>query len=384
MDVLSLGVVGSSLKENERRVPIHPRHLDRIPADLRAAMVVERGYGRAFGVPDDVLASRVGRLGSRAEVLAADVVLLPKPTHADVAALRDGQVLWGWPHLVQDPAVTQLAIDKRLTVIAWEAMNHWTSDGSFGVHVFHMNNEIAGYASVLHAMQLRGLTGHYGRHLKAVVIGFGNTARGAVTALQSTGVHDITVLTQREVALVAAPIPGVTLDHMDRVPGDLSRTVTLRDDGDHLPTARFLAEHDIVVNCVFQDTDRPLMFVTDDELALFRPGSLIVDVSCDAGMAFECARPTSFELPLFHAGHDVHYYGVDHSPSYLHDSATWVISEALIPHLGTVMRGPATWDDDDTIRLAIEVRAGVVQNQKILTFQRRAAEHPHPVHVEQG
>jgi alanine dehydrogenase len=384
MSLLSLGVVGSSSKENERRVPIHPRHLDRIPAELRAAMVLERGYGRHFGVHDDALAAVVGRVASRAEVLDADVVLLPKPLHADIEQLRDGQVLWGWPHLVQDTTLTQLAIDKRLTVIAWEAMNHWTSDGSFGVHVFHMNNEIAGYASVLHAMQLRGLTGHYGRHLSAVVIGFGNTARGAVTALQSLGVHDITVLTQRDVALVAAPIPGAALDHMERVPEDPSRTITLRDDGAHVPTSAFLAGHDIIVNCVFQDTDRPLMFVTNDELSLFRPGSLLVDVSCDAGMAFECARPTSFEEPMFNAGHDVHYYGVDHSPSYLHDSATWVISDALIPHLATVMRGPAAWDADETIRLAIEVREGVVQNPKILSFQRRAAEHPHPVHVEHG
>ena len=59
------------------------------------------------------------------------------------------------------------------------------------VHVFHMNNELAGYCSVLHAMTLIGSTGHYGRQLKAAVIGFGNTARGAITALQALGVHDV-------------------------------------------------------------------------------------------------------------------------------------------------------------------------------------------------
>ena len=34
-------------------------------------------------------------------------------------------------------------------MIAFEAMNHWGSDGTFGLHVFHMNNEIAGYCSVV-------------------------------------------------------------------------------------------------------------------------------------------------------------------------------------------------------------------------------------------
>ena len=49
--------------------------------------------------------------------------------------------------------MTQLGIDRRLTLIAWEAMNHWTSTGAFSVHVFHKNNELAGYCSVLHAMR---------------------------------------------------------------------------------------------------------------------------------------------------------------------------------------------------------------------------------------
>ena len=41
--------------------------------------------------------------------------------------------------------MTQLAIDRGLTLIAWEAMNHWNRDGTFSVHVFHKNNEMAGY-----------------------------------------------------------------------------------------------------------------------------------------------------------------------------------------------------------------------------------------------
>ena len=286
-------------------------------------------------------------------------------------------MLWGWPHAVQDPDLTQTSIDKRLTLIAWEAMNHWTPQGIFVVHVFHLNNELAGYCSVLHALTLVGTTGHYGRHLRAAVIGFGNTARGAVTALQALGVHDITVLTMRDVTAVASPIPSVVLEHLDRTAGDRSRTTVETPTGP-VPTAEFLAGFDIVVNCVLQDTDAPLMFVTDAELAAFPPGSLLVDVSCDAGMGFECARPTSFEQPMVTVGDGVAYYGVDHSPAYLWNSATWGISEAVIPYLRTVMEGPASWDRDLTIRRAIEIRDGVVQNPKILSFQGRATDHPHP------
>jgi len=377
VDRLSLGVVGTSRKEHEYRLPIHPLHLDRVDADLRSRIFLERGYGRRFGVPDEQLAPLVGGFGSREELIAErDVILLPKPTPVDIAELRAGQVLWGWPHCVQDDAVTQLGIDRRLTMIAWEAMNHWTADGGFGVHVFHKNNELAGYCSVLHALQLLGSTGDYGRRLRAAVISFGATARGAVIGLTGLGVTDVTVLTQRESTAVASPIPSVRMGQFERAGPGSARTLAMKRAGP-VPMADYLAAYDIIVNCVLQDTDSPLMFVTTDELGRFAPGTLVIDVSCDEGMGFEWARPTSFTEPMFTIGAGVHYYAVDHSPSYLWNSATWEISEALSPYLRTVLHGPDAWDRDETIRRAIEIRAGVILNPKILSFQGRSADHPH-------
>ena len=57
-------------------------------------------------------------------------------------------------------------------------------------------------------------------------------------------------------------------------------------------------------------------------------------------MGFSWARPTSFDDPTFVVGDNVTYYAVDHSPSYLWNSATWEISEALLPHIETVLAGP--------------------------------------------
>ena len=219
MTLLGLGVIGTSAKENELRLPLHPEHLGGLDADLRERITLEHGYGERFGYSDTDLAGLVAGLASREEILAgSDVVLLPKPQHADVARLREGTVLWGWPHCVQDPVLTQLAIDRRLTLIAFEVMNHWTRDGRVGLHVFHKNNELAGYCSVLHALQLTGRTGDYGRRLSAVVIGFGATARGAVTALNAHGIHDVCVLTSRGVAAVGSPIHSVRILQFDQDP----------------------------------------------------------------------------------------------------------------------------------------------------------------------
>ncbi len=378
MTALSLGVIGTSAKENEHRLPLHPEHFDRIDEGIRRRITLEHGYAERFGRADAELADLVAGFGTRAEILAtADVVLLPKPQHEDIEAMHAGQVLWGWPHCVQDPVLTQLAIDRELTLIAFEAMNHWTIDGSVGLHVFHKNNELAGYCSVLQSLQLTGVTGNYGRRLSAVVIGFGATARGAVTALSALGVHDIAVLTNRGVAAVGSPIHAVLIRQFDHDPEThLSHVIT---DRGRVPLAPYLAENDIVVNCTLQDTARPLTYLTTEDLPLFRQGSLIVDVSCDEGMGFSWAVPTTFDEPMFKVGGHVDYYAVDHSPSYLWNSATWENSEATLPFLDIVLSGGDSWDADETISRAIEIRAGHIVNPAILAFQGRSETFPHQV-----
>jgi alanine dehydrogenase len=374
---LSLGLLGTTRKENEFRLPIHPQHFERIDPGLRERIFLEHGYGERFGASPEELSSFLGGMRSREELIdECDIIVLPKPLPEDLAEMREGQVFWGWPHCVQDEALTQIAIERRQTLIAWEAMNYWMGEGSFRVHVFHKNNELAGYCSVLHAMQLLGITGEYGRRLRAAVISLGSTGRGAVTALSALGVLDINALTHRNVLTVTSPSHSVRMVHFENAKDDPTRAVAIHGSGP-VPVADLLAEHDVVVNCVLQDTDSPLLFVMNDEVDRFAPGSLIVDVSVDEGMGFEWARPTTFDDPIVTIGNDVHYYAVDHSPSYLWNSSTWEISDALLPHIPTVMGGPEAWNRDETIRRAIEIRDGVVQNPKILSFQGRAAEYPH-------
>ncbi|MEV6769836.1 N(5)-(carboxyethyl)ornithine synthase [Nocardia sp. NPDC051030] len=379
MKQLTVGVVATSRKEDEHRLAIHPAHLDRIDPSLRNRVFLERGYGDRFGYSDEDLAPLIGGLRTREQLFAeCDVLLLPKPLAEDLENLRSGQVVWGWPHCVQDERMTQLAIDRGLTLIAWEAMNHWTKEGNFSVHVFHKNNELAGYCSVLHALQLRGSSGDYGRRMRAAVISFGATARGAVRGLSALGISDVTVLTQRSVSAVASPFASVRMQHFQRDPANPSRTLALKapEPG---PLAEMLAQYDVVVNCILQDTEEPLMFVQNEDLKLFARGTLFIDVSCDEGMGFEWARPTSFADPMLSIGDDLHYYAVDHSPSYLWNSATWENSEALLEYLPIVMAGPEAWEGSETIRRAIEIRDGRVQNLRILSFQGRAAAYPYAV-----
>ncbi|MGI8433884.1 MAG: N(5)-(carboxyethyl)ornithine synthase [Nocardioidaceae bacterium] len=377
MDQLTLGVIAKTAKEDERRLPIHPLHVERIDEEVRRRVYLECGYAEGFGIPDEQLAPLVAGVWPRDRLMAeCDVIALAKPQPHDLAELGEGKVLWGWPHCVQDRELTQQAIDRRLTLIAFEAMNYWHADGSFNLHVFHKNNELAGYASVLHALQIIGSTGVYGRRLRAVVIGFGATARGAVTALSAHGIHDVDILTSRGVTAVSSPIHSAQILHF-KYDEDDRRGSSVETEEREVPLVEFLAEHDVIVNCVLQDTNSPMTLFRDDDLPALASGTLVVDVSCDEGMGFSWARPTSFADPVFVVGDNVCYYAVDHSPSYLWNSATWEISEALLPYLEPVLNGSEAWDADETIQRAIEIRDGVIQNPKILSFQQRSANYPH-------
>jgi len=375
--MLKLAVVGTSRKENEQRLPIHPLHFDQIPAEIRPNIRFERGYGDPFSVSDSELERRFGGVDEREALMGgSDVVLLPKPLPADLRELRERAVLWGWPHCVQQFEITQAAIDRKLTLIAWEAMFVWRGDVR-EMHVFDRNNEMAGYCGVVHALGLSGLDGYYGPPAKAAVLSHGSVSRGAIHALLGRGFREIRVYTQRPPWAVHDKVPGCRYGRI--VAGETGDGPTVEEeDGRRRPLVESLAEVEVIVNGILQDTDRPLMFLRDGEERRLAPGALIVDVSCDLGMGFPFARPTSFEHPAFDVGH-VKYYAVDHTPSYLWRSASWELSRVVVPHLETVLGGPPAWEGNEIVKRAIEIRDGEIRNPKVLRFQRRSASYPHPV-----
>ena len=83
--MLKLGVIGTSTKENEKRIPIHPDHLPRLPEEVRRQLVFEKGYGAPFGISDAELISQTGGVATRHELLAdLGTVVLPKPGLEDL------------------------------------------------------------------------------------------------------------------------------------------------------------------------------------------------------------------------------------------------------------------------------------------------------------
>ena len=379
MNKLTVGVIGTSKKEDERRLPIHPGHLHRIPEELRHQLIFEEGYGAPFSIADSEIAAQTGGIATRHELLA-DIgsVIINKPVLADLKELREGGTLWGYVHCVQQRDITQAALDRKQTLIAFEDMFVWSPKGQVGRHTFYKNNEMAGYCAVIHALQLKGIDGHYGNQRKTILFGFGAVSRGAIYALKAHGFRDITICIQRPDHEVREEVLDCHYVKIRAGSEGEARMMMVEHNGTTRPLTELISEADIIVNGTFQDTENPIDFVTEAESACLKPNSLIIDVSCDEGMGFFFARPTTFKNPIFKY-ETIDYYAVDHTPSYFWESATRSISAALIVYLPTVLAGRDGWQQNETIRQAINIDGGVIQNTSILSFQMREPDYPHAV-----
>ncbi len=303
MTKLKFGVIGTSRKEDERRIPIHPEHLIRLPEEIRRQLIFEEGYGTPFGITDSEMSTQSGGVATRHELLATlGNVILAKPMLADFEELREGGILWGYPHCVQQTQHTQAAIQRKQTLIAFEDMFVWGPKGQIGRHTFYKNNEMAGYCAVIHALQLKGIDGHYGNQRKVVIFSFGAVSRGAIYALKARGFRDITICIQRPDQWVREEVLDCEYIRIREGNEGEARMLVVEHDGSEKPLSDLIKQSDIIVNGTLQEPDHPIDFVTEEEISSLKRDCLIIDVSCDEGMGFSFAKPTSFKNPMFKVG----------------------------------------------------------------------------------
>ncbi|MGJ8733832.1 MAG: N(5)-(carboxyethyl)ornithine synthase [Cellulophaga sp.] len=379
MTFLKMGVIGTSKKEDERRVPIHPEHLKRLPENIRKQLIFEKGYGIPFNVQDEEIKELTGGLASRNEILAdIGATIIAKPILSDFKEIKEGGIIWGYPHCAQQPIITQTAIDKKLTLIAFEDMYVWHPNGQIGRHTFYKNNEMAGYSAVIHALQLRGIDGHYGNQRKVLIFSFGAVSRGAIYALKAHGFRDITICIQRPDHEVREEVLDVHYNRLRRGEKGEPRLVVVEHDGTEKSLLEVINESEIIINGTYQDIEDPINYINEDEKSMLKPGTLIIDVSCDDGMGFYFATPTTFKNPIIKVD-KIDYYAVDHTPSYFWESASRSISAALIVHLPSIISGRNNWDKNVTIKNAINIDKGVIVKDNILKFQNRNKNYPHRI-----
>jgi len=139
--------VPTEIKDNEYRVGMTPSGAAVLTADGHEVFV-QAGAGAGSGFPDEEYK------GAGAKILASPdavydvadmIVKVKEPIAADLARLKDGQLLFTYLHLAPVPDLTHALLDKKITGIAYETI---TDERKRSLPLLTPMSEVAGRMSV--------------------------------------------------------------------------------------------------------------------------------------------------------------------------------------------------------------------------------------------
>ena len=311
-----------SHKNGEKRRAILPEQI----ANLKypAQLYFEAGYGQSVGVADEEYEACGCQVVSREEAMKCDIIADVKLGDADYLEQIEGKkILFGWVHTVQNVDFTSKILEKGHTVVAWEEI---FEDGRY---IFYRNREVAGEAAVLHAYRYCGKMPY---DTKVAILGNGQTAKGAMRILHGLG--------------ATVDVYGRRLEQLFR---------------------KKMTEYDVLVNCVMWDTSREDRIIYKEDLKRMKPGTLIIDVSCDPYLEIETSHPTTIDDPVYTVDGVIHY-AVDNTPAMYPITVTKVLSEGLERYIDMML----TTDFEeypDNVKDATVILEGRIRDERIRAFR---------------
>ena len=307
-----------SHKNNEKRRALLPEDLKYIKN--LDCIYMEKGYGERIGLKDSDYNGV--KFVSRENVLSCDVIVDVKLGDADyLNEIADNKVLCGWAHAVQNIDFTTTCIKKNFTVIAWE--NIFKN----GRYIFYRNREVAGVAAVIQGIRYAEKCPY---ELKVAIIGNGQTAKGALRILHGFGAE--------------VDVYGRKLENAFR---------------------KNMYNYDVIVNCVMWDTNRTDRLIYKEELKKMRPGTLIIDVSCDPYLEIETSHPTTIDAPVYSVDGVVHY-AVDNTPAMFPKTVSKVLSNNFAEYYDELVNDKYSAE----IEKAIALKNGKIIDENIVKFRK--------------
>lgn len=311
-----------SHKNGEKRRALLPEKISEIHHPKQ--LFFETGYGASISISDDEYAACGCSIVSREEALGCDIIADVKLGDADyLESISDNKTLFGWAHAVQGIDFTSSALRKKQTVIAWEELYEK------GRYVFYRNREIAGEAAVLQGFRYCGKMPY---DTKVAIIGNGQTAKGAMRVLHGLGA-DIDIYGRKHEKLFREK----------------------------------MFEYDVLINCVMWDTSRTDRIIYASDLKKMKPGTLIIDVSCDPHLEIETSHPTTIDNPVYEVNGVIHY-AVDNTPAMFPISVSKVLSDGLAPYINMLIEDDPAGFSQSLVD-SIVIKDGVIIDQRIRTFR---------------
>jgi alanine dehydrogenase len=351
--------VPREVKPDEYRVAITPAGV-REMREHGHEVLIEAGAGEGSAIADAELVSQGARLVTGAEAVFAEaemVLKVKEPQPAEVEMLRGGQLLFAYLHLAPDPELTRGLCASGATCVAYETVE----DAHGRLPLLAPMSEIAGkIATQAGAFMLEKPLGGRGILLGGVpgvaaanvmVIGAGvvgmNAATVAIGMQADVFVYDRSIDRLRELDLAFS--------------GACSSVYSTT-----LAIEEMLPRADLVIGAVLVHGARAPYVVRREQLALMKPGAVLVDVAIDQGGCFETSRPTTHHNPTFEVDGITHYC-VANMPGAVPITSTHALTNATLPYAialadrgveGAIRRDPG-------LRPGVNVAGGAVTHPAV-------------------
>ena len=317
--------VPTEIKTDEYRVAMTPSGVRELTQHGHE-VVVQAGAGEGSAISDEEYVAQGATILPDADSVFAEADLIVKvkePQPEEVARLRPGQVLFTYLHLAPDPELTVGLMDSGATCIAYETVE----DPMGRLPLLAPMSEIAGkIATQAGAFMLEKPLGGRGLLLggvpgvaagKVMVIGGGvvgaNAARIGLGMGAEVYIYDRSIDRLRD------------LEHQMNWEASTCFASTLE-------IEQRLPEVDLVIGAVLVKGAQAPRVVTREQLALMKPGAVLVDVSIDQGGCFETSKPTTHSDPTYEVDGITHYC-VANMPGAVPITSTWALTNATMPYV---------------------------------------------------
>ncbi|HEY0140641.1 MAG TPA: alanine dehydrogenase [Thermoanaerobaculia bacterium] len=317
--------VPTEIKDNEYRVGMTPSGVRDLVADGHQ-LFVQKGAGLGSGFGDEEYTAAGASVLPDADAVfneAEMIVKVKEPIAADLARLKDGQLLFTYLHLAPVPDLTAELLKKKITGVAYETI---TDERKRTLPLLTPMSEVAGRMSVhvgayyLHKPnQGRGvLLGGVPGVLPADVVIIGGGVVGTNAAKMAIGLGArVTIL-------------DTNIDRLRYLDDIFNGTVqTLASSRAHLEDA--VRRADLLIGGVLIPGASAPKLVTRAMIGEMKKGAVIVDVAIDQGGCVETAKPTTHSNPVYEVDGVVHYC-VANMPGAVPRTSTIALTNATLPY----------------------------------------------------
>jgi alanine dehydrogenase len=316
--------IPTEVKPDEYRVAVTPAGVREI-VEHGHDVLIQAGAGEGSAIADRQFEEQGARTVPDADAVfgEAEMVLKVKePQAVEIEMLRPGQLLFTYLHLAPDPEQTRGLCASGATCIAYETVE----DSNGRLPLLAPMSEIAGkIATQAGAFMLEKPLGGRGILLGGVpgvaaanvmVIGGGvvgmNAAFIAIGMEADVFVYDKSIDRLRE---------------LDVSFGGRCSTVY----STTLAVEEMLPRADLVIGAVLVHGARAPYVVRREQLAMMKPGAVLVDVAIDQGGCFETSHPTTHHEPTFEVDGITHYC-VANMPGAVPITSTKALTNATLPY----------------------------------------------------